>query len=96
MDRSNILTLLKQFKETKAEKYHIRKIGIFGSIAKDTAVPGSDIDVVVELSKPDLFMLVHLKEELEELFKTKVDVIRRRPRMNPYLKKRIEKETIYV
>jgi predicted nucleotidyltransferase len=38
----------------------------------------------------------HLKNELQELLECKVDVVRLRDRMNSLLKKRIEKEGIYV
>ena len=54
------------------------------------------MDVVIEIEKPDIFLLVHIKEELEQLLNTKVDVVRNRPKMNPYLKKHIEHEAIYV
>ena len=71
-------------------------IGIFGSFSKDRANSNSDIDIVIETSKVDLFMLVHLKEELEKLFNRNVDIIRYRERMNQFLKKHIDEEAIYV
>ncbi len=96
MERSEILEVLKKYKERKAGIYGINRIGIFGSCAKGSAKGESDVDVVIELNYPDIFALVHIKEELEEIFKTKVDVVRNRQKMNPYLKKYIEKEAIYV
>ena len=74
----------------------IKNLGIFGSYSKDNADPDSDIDIVIETSNADLFMLVHLKEELEKLFNRNVDIIRYRERMNQFLKKRIDEEAIYV
>ena len=56
----------------------------------------SDVDVVVELSRPDLFALIGIKQELEELLQCPVDVLRYRETMNPFLKKRIEQDAIYV
>ena len=35
-----------------------------------------------------MFMLVHIKEELQNLFHKNVDIVRLRERMNPYLKKK--------
>ena len=43
-----------------------------------------------------LFSLSHLKNELEELLGSPVDIIRLRDRMNQLLRKRIEREGIYV
>ncbi|MEE8389473.1 MAG: nucleotidyltransferase domain-containing protein, partial [Anaerolineae bacterium] len=56
----------------------------------------SDVDVVVELDRPDLLILVGIKQELEESLQRSVDVVRYRERMNAYLKRRIEQEAVYV
>jgi predicted nucleotidyltransferase len=37
-------------------KYGIKRIGLFGSTARGTTTDGSDIDIVVELEKQDLFL----------------------------------------
>ncbi len=56
----------------------------------------SDIDVVVELGKQDLFNIIGIKQDLEEQFSKPVDVISYREKMNQFLKKRIDKEAVYV
>jgi predicted nucleotidyltransferase len=76
-------------------RYDVTRIGIFGSVARGEATPGSDIDIVVHM-KPDLLQRVRLKAELEDLLGRSVDVIRYRPTMNPYLKARIDQEARYV
>ena len=96
MNSSKILETLKEYKEKKSEQYGINRIGLFGSYAKGTAVKKSDVDVVIDIRKPDLFTLVHIKDELEELLNVRVDIVRDRREMNSYLKKHIEKEAIYV
>jgi predicted nucleotidyltransferase len=50
----------------------------------------------VELGRPDLLLLVGIKQELEELLERQVDIVRYRQEMNPFLKQRIEQEAIYV
>ncbi len=87
-----MLEALNQFKDTYFEKYGVTALGIFGSTARDD----SDIDIVVKMKKPDLFYMVHIKEELQEVCHSKVDIIRYREKMNPYLKKRIDAEAVYV
>lgn len=96
MSRSEILKLLKAYKIENAAKYGIKNIGIFGSYARDLAAENSDIDIVIETQEPDLYILVHIKEELEKLFNKPVDIVRNREKMNPFLKKRIEKDAQYV
>ena len=53
------------------------------------ASPDSDVDVWVRLDPLSPYGLVHLKQELETLLSTSVDVVRLRERMNPSLKQRI-------
>ncbi len=96
MDRNEIIQTLHSFVEMNRDKYEIVRIGIFGSAARDKMEELSDIDVVVELSKPDLFYLVGIKQDLEEKFHRPVDIVRYRDRMNAFLKKRIDKEAVYV
>ncbi len=96
MKREKILHTLKDFKENNTDKYGILTLGIFGSVAKNSYLPSSDIDIVIKTVKVDLYLLVHLKEDLEKLFGAHIDIIRYRNRMNKYLKKRIDEEAIYV
>lgn len=96
MNRNDILSTLTRFRDLKREEFGIVRIGVFGSVARGEITEASDIDVVVELDRPDLFTLVGIKQELEELFHRPVDVVRYRERMNTYLKRRMEQEAIYV
>ena len=96
MSRSEIIQILKKFKEKYAEKYGILVLGIFGSVARDEAKEESDVDVVVKIKIPDPYIIVHIKEEIEEQLQLPVDILRLRDKMNPFLKKRIEEEAVYV
>lgn len=96
MGRADILVILRDYKQNNAEKYGILEIGVFGSVARDEARDDSDVDICVKTKTPDAFALVHIKEEIENLVGKHVDIIRVREQMNPFLKKRIEKEGVYV
>jgi len=96
MDRNSVVGIISQFKAKNLDRYGIKKIGIFGSAALDSAGPTSDIDVVVELEKPDLFYLVGIKQDLEALLNMPVDIVRYRKNMNKYLKQKIDTDTLYV
>lgn len=96
MDRNNVVDIISQFKAGNSNKYGIKKIGIFGSVALNSAGPTSDIDVVVELEKPDMFCLIGIKQDLEALLNMPVDIVRYRKHMNKYLKQRIDTDAVYV
>lgn len=96
MQKEQALEVLRRFKNDFAEQFGILRIGLFGSTVRDEATFNSDIDVVVETRTPDMFAIIHAKNQLEKLFHTNVDVIRYREKMNPYLKTNIEKEAIFV
>ena len=94
--KNKILLALKDITPVLFEKYGVTRIGIFGSVARDDASEKSDVDIVYEMSRPNLFTVVHLKEELENVLHCPVDLVRYRERMNPLLKKRIERDGVYV
>jgi hypothetical protein len=96
MNRDEIILFLRRFREKYDAKYSILKIGIFGSAARDSMNDRSDIDVVVDLGRPDFFNLIDIKQTLEEQFHHPVDIVRYRDNMNKYLKQRIDREAIYV
>ena len=91
-----VLGVLKKRKMEFEAAYGVTAIGIFGSLARGEAIPDSDVDVVVKMANPDLFYLVHIKEKLEGDYKTKVDIVHYREKMNAFLKKRIDQEAVYV
>ena len=96
MKRDDIILSLRRFKEINQQKYNIIRIGLFGSAARDSMREQSDIDVVVELKTQDLFDLIGIKLDLEEELSQQVDIVSYRDKMNNFLKRRIEKEAVYV
>lgn len=96
MTRNDVLGTLSKYLQSRQGEYGILRLGVFGSAARDELTGRSDVDVVVELARPDLFTLVGIKQELEGLLQRNVDVVRYRGRMNALLKERIEREAVYV
>jgi len=96
MHQDEIISTLRRFKEMNQQKYRIVNIGLFGSAARDTMNEQSDVDVVVELEEQDLFDMIGIKQDLEEILHKPVDIISYRAKMNQFLKKRIDKEAVYV
>ena len=90
------LQLLKQFKDAKAMSYGIKKIGLFGSVARGEHHEGSDVDVCFEGLPQGRFAIGGIKVDLEQLFGCPVDVVRLREKMDSFFKEQIQKEVIYV
>jgi predicted nucleotidyltransferase len=95
MQKQEVLDILKANKQDFTAKYGVTRLGIFGSIARDESTESSDVDVVVEMP-PDLFKMVHMKEDLERLLALPVDLIRYQKYLSALLKRRIDNEAIYV
>jgi predicted nucleotidyltransferase len=96
MKRDEIITFLKEHKRELTKRYQIEKLALFGSFARGENSARSDIDIAIETPMKDYFKLFELKEDLEKSFGLKVDIVRIRERMNEALRRRIEKEAIYV
>ncbi|MDR0940639.1 MAG: nucleotidyltransferase family protein [Bacteroidales bacterium] len=90
------LNLLRSHKDELRDKYGVSRIGIFGSVAREMHHSESDIDICIEMPTPDMMAFVGVYSELEHLLGTKVDIVRMSKYTNPILKKRIEREAIYV
>ncbi|MDY0213502.1 MAG: nucleotidyltransferase domain-containing protein [Desulfuromonadaceae bacterium] len=96
MNRETLLRKLREYKLRNAEKYGIEQLGIFGSYARGQSHSASDVDIVIKIKTPNPYIMVHIKADLEQDLNLPVDVIRMRDTMNPFLKKQIEKDAVYV
>lgn len=96
MQQDEIIQIIRDYMKVYEKQYGILEIGVFGSVARNEAVEGSDVDVVVHVSRPDLFLLAGLKYDLEDRLERPVDVVAYREDMNPFLKKMIDREAIYA
>ena len=78
------------------QRYHIRRLALFGSAARGELKPDSDIDLLVEFDKgkaPSLGGMVTLNDDFVNLFGgRKVDIATPAILNNPYRKKAIQKD----
>jgi predicted nucleotidyltransferase len=79
-------------------RYHVATLELFGSRAKGTAQPDSDVDLLVTFEEGQTpgFAFVSLCEELESLFGRKVDLLTREcveSDFNPYRRNGILEKT---
>lgn len=94
MTRDEILSFLKNHKAEIQSRFHVSRIGLFGSYAENRETAQSDIDIVVAMPS-DFDLYYDLKEYLEESFHTPVDLGLEKS-MRKLVQKRIESEVLYV
>ncbi len=96
--REDILNFLKEKKEDFFLEYHLVKLGLFGSFARNEGTENSDIDLIVEF-EPNTENLSEIKSEikstLKKQFNREVDVCREKY-IKPYFKSQILQSAIYV
>lgn len=91
MGRIEVLDYLKTHQNFYFEKYGIRFVGIFGSVARNEANKDSDIDILYTVEKDrklSLFNYLRLLSDLEKAFGKKVDLVRDgtiKPRLRSYI-----------
>ena len=94
-DKADILRVIREKQPELADRFTVRRIGVFGSFAKATASAESDVDILVELAEPTFDHYMDLKFFLEELLNRSVDLVISdtvKPRLRPI----IEKEIVYA
>jgi len=97
MDNKNeYINLLHQFKINYGNEYGITKLGIFGSVARNSYRNDSDIDVFYEGKPIGLLDNRDLKSHLEDYLKRPIDLVRNHKYINPLLLKQINNDIIYV
>jgi predicted nucleotidyltransferase len=94
--KEDIISLLVGFLPYAEERYHIERLGVFGSVARGEQTEESDVDIYYEGKALSLLTIDMLQRDLEKLLGCKVDTVRLRTNMNPVLFDRIRKEGIYV
>ena len=98
LSKKDILLFLEENKDYLSKQFHIVKIGLFGSFARDEAVEGSDIDLLIELEEntPDIFELKrNLRMYIKDNLKRDVHICREKY-LKSFIKEYIKKETVYV
>jgi len=78
------------------QRFSVRTLAIFGSIARDEAVDDSDVDVLVVFDcKAGFDLFMDLRFYLEELLGREVDLVTDKA-LRPQVHRAIEQELIHV
>jgi hypothetical protein len=96
--QKQILNFLSKNKKLLNKEFHVSRIGLFGSYARNEQTDNSDIDLIVDFEE-NTNNLYDIKIELKRFFKDNLNVdvdICREKYIKPRYKNRIIKEAIYV
>ena len=96
--RKDYINILKANSSQLRTEFGIRSLRLFGSVSRESREEqreGSDVDICVEM-EPKIILVSRLKRYLENILECSVDIVRMHKHINPFLKKEIEKDGIYV
>lgn len=91
MERERTLQLLTQHKPVLGRRFGVSKLALFGSVARGTATPGSDVDVLVAFDGPATSARYFgVQFYLEDLLGRPVDLVTEkalRERLRPFVER---------
>lgn len=93
----NVVEIIRKSENIIKERYHVKKIGVFGSFARGQEGVGSDIDILVEFydGQKTFDNYMDLKYFLQDLFGREVDLVTVKA-LKQQLKDNILNEVIYA
>ena len=95
LNRKELIALLRG-RAPDLQRFRVKSLDLFGSLARDEGQPGSDVDLLVEFDGAATFdQFMDLKFFLEDLLSRRVDLVTRaalKPRMRPI----VEREAVRV
>jgi hypothetical protein len=89
-----VFQVLKPYQE-KLRELGVRKLGLFGSFAREESRETSDLDFLVELEHETFRSYMDVKFFLKDLFEVEVDLVLIKA-IKPQLRDTILEETIYA
>lgn len=95
-EKQRVLDTLRNFKKYNAGKYGIESLALFGSFSRGEQDEASDVDVLITLKAPSLFLYAEIQAALESVLKRSVDLVSSKARMREGFDKEISKDLIYV
>ena len=96
MTQQEILDKLKAQRQELVDRFGVKSLYLFGSVARNEARSDSDVDLLVEFSHPvGLFQFIELQQQLESFVNCKVDLGTKRS-LKSRIKDQVLKEAIRV
>lgn len=93
--QSECIKVLTENKSYLQSEYGVTGLTLFGSTARGDNRPESDVDILVEMP-PKIFLMSALKEYLENILNSSVDLVRRHSHLSPRFLTQIQKDAITI
>ncbi len=94
--REEIFAILQRLRDELSTRFSVSRIGIFGSVARGEQTETSDIDILVEFSRPiGFFTFVELEEYLSLRLGAPVDLVTP-DALKPLIRERVAAEVAYA
>jgi predicted nucleotidyltransferase len=90
---------IKQVAVPACRAFKVKRLDLFGSLARGEGTTASDVDLLVEFEEPDVhpskrfFGLLH---HLEDALRCEVDLLTVRSLSNPYFRRRVLTERVNI
>jgi hypothetical protein len=95
MNREDVLKLLKK-NSPALNRFGVKSLALFGSMARNEAIANSDIDILVAFnSSPTFDQYIETRFFLEDILGCKVDLVTY-DGLKPIVRTEVEKELVYV
>ena len=97
MVAEDVISILRLHR-SELERRGVRHAALFGSVAKGSAGPASDVDVMVDLepsANTDVYAFVAIGLFLEDLLHRRVD-LSERTRLKPWVRPSAERDAIHA
>ena len=96
MQQEEVLRILAEHRDELRERFSVKSLRLFGSIARGDATSASDVDILVDFDDtPSLFTFLRLRGYLGDLLGARVDLVTETG-LRENLKPQIEREAISV
>ena len=96
MNASQLIETIQNHGQEIRERFSVRRLAVFGSVARGESTDTSDVDLLVEFEGPaDFDTYMALKFYLEDLLERSVDLATHKA-IRPSMRARIESEAIHV
>jgi len=95
LSRESVLETLRKHKSQIQKEFPVKRLALFGSVARGEQAGRSDVDILVDVDPSIGLRFVNLADSLQEMLHCKVDLVSRRG-IKPSLLKIVEAESIDV
>jgi uncharacterized protein len=96
MKLDDALKILNRHRKELRERFGVKSIALFGSVSRNEASEGSDVDILVEFDRPvGLFAFAHTRRYLSEALGCEVDLVTPMA-LRPEMRKNVLGEAIHA